>query len=104
MAAQRRMIDFIVGTETRGYTIKPDNPGSWDGSLDYVFKISGESDSEYAKDPSRRSVNSGATFLCGALVKMYSKMMPVVALSSMEAELYAMVLTAMDMVFVYHII
>lgn len=103
MEAQQRMINFIVGTEARGYTNKPDNPGSWDGSPDYVFKISGESDSEYAKDPSRRSVNSGETFLCGALVKMFSKMMPVVALSSMEAELYSIVLTAMDMVFVYHI-
>ena len=34
---------------------------------------------------------------------MFSKMMPVVALSTTEAELYAAVLTAMDMMLTYHI-
>lgn len=50
-------------------------------------------------------MNSGATFLCSALlIKMFSKMMPIVALLSTEAELYAAVLTAIDMTFVYHIL
>ena len=31
-------------------------------------------------------------------------MMPIIALSSTEAELYSAVLTAMDMIFVYHIV
>ena len=79
-----------------------DHAGEWDGIRDYLFKIRRESNSEYAKDPSRRSVNAGCTYLNGSLVHIFSKMMPVVALSTTEAELYAAVLTAMDMMFTYH--
>ena len=104
LAAQDRLTDFIVGTAERGYTIKPDNPGKWDGTRDYSFKIVGESDSEYAKHPSRRSVNSGATFLNGALICMWCRMMPVIALSTCEAELYSGVLEAMDMMFCYYLV
>ena len=35
-------------------------------------------------------------------MKQYGKMMPIVALSKTEAELYLAVLTAQDMMFVYH--
>ena len=102
--AQKRLTNFIVATKDRGYTIKPDDPGGWDGKSNYVFTISGESDSEYAKDPSRRSVNSGATYLNNALIRLLCKMMPIIALSTSEAELYAAVLTAMDMMFAYYIV
>ena len=71
---------------------------------DYLFKIVGESDSEYAKHPSRKSVNSGATFLNGALIRMWCKMMPIIALSTCEAELYSGVLEAMDMMFCYYLV
>ena len=64
----------------------------------------GKSDSEYAKHSSKRSVNAGITYLNGAIVKQFSKMMPIVALSTTEAKLYAAVLTAQDMMFVYHIL
>ena len=64
-----------------------------------------ESDSEYAKDPSRRSVNNGATYLNNALIQLFCKMMPIVVLSTSEAELYTAVLTAMmDMIVAYHIV
>tara|TARA_B100000780_G_scaffold239015_1_gene180618 strand:- start:385 stop:4227 length:3843 start_codon:yes stop_codon:yes gene_type:complete len=99
---QDRLTNFLVATENRGHTIMPDHAGEWDGTRNYLFKVRGESDSEYAKDPSRRSVNAGCTYLNGALIRMFSKMMPVVALSTTEAELYAAVLTAMDMMFIYH--
>ena len=63
------------------------------------------SDSDLTKDPSRKSVNCGATYLMGVIVKFFSRMMPVVAaLSITEAELYAAVLTAQDMMFCYYII
>ena len=64
----------------------------------------GKSDSEYAKHSSRKSVNAGITYLEGAIVKQFSKQMPIVALSTTEAELYAAVLTAQDMMFVYHVL
>lgn len=40
----------------------------------------------------------------GVVVKFFSRMMPVVALSITESELYAAVLTAQDMMFCYYII
>ena len=81
----------------------PDGAWEWDGTQNYLFKIHGESNSEYTKDPLWQSVNAGCTYLNGALIQMFSKMMPVVALSTTEAELYAAVLTAMDMMLTYHI-
>ena len=69
------MCEFIVQTKDRGYIIKPDGPGSWDGTKDFLFKISGESDADWAKDPTRKSINSGCTFLNGAMIKMFSNMM-----------------------------
>jgi hypothetical protein len=98
-----RLCNYIVSTKNRGYTIRPDNPGTWDGTRNYLFKISGESDSNYAKDPTRRSVNGGCTYLNGALIKMFCKMMPIIALSTTEAELFAAVLQAQDLMFAYHI-
>ena len=98
-----RLCNFIVSTKERGYTIRQDNPGSWDGTRDFLFYIEGESDSNYAKDHSRRSVNGGCTWLNGALIRMFCKMMPIVALSTTEAELFAAVLEAQDMMFAYHI-
>ena len=64
----------------------------------------GKLDSEFGKHSSRRSVNAGIAYLDGAIVKQYSKMMPIVALSTTEAELYSAVITAQDMMFVYHVV
>ena len=48
-------------------------------------------------------VNARITCLEGAIVKQYRKMMPIVALSTTEAELYSAVLTAQYML-VYHVL
>ena len=69
-----------------------------------MFRIRGESDSEYAKDPSQRSVNSDATYLNEALIRIFCKMMPIIALLTTELELYSAVLTAMDIMFAYYIV
>ena len=66
--AQERLTRFIVTMKERGYTISPDDPGQWDGTSNHQFIITGESDSEYAKDLSCRSINSGATHLNEALI------------------------------------
>ena len=100
---QNQLTNFLVSTKSCGHTIMPDGAWEWDGTQNYLFKIHGESNSEYIKDPLRQSVNAGCTYLNGALIQMFSKMMPVVALSTTEAELYAAVLTAMDMMLTYHI-
>ena len=100
-----RVMNFIVATRLLGFTFKPDRPNSWDGKRDSrLFIIMGNSDLEYAKHSSWKSVNAGITYLEGAIVKQLSKQMPIVALSTTEAELYAAVLTAQDMMFVYHVL
>ena len=43
-------------------------------------------------------------FLCGAPVSFHSKMMPIVTLSVMEAELFAAVLYAQDMLFIMEVL
>ena len=66
--------------------------------------VMGKSDSKFGKHSSQRSVNAGIAYLEGAIVKQYSKMMPSAALSTTEAKLYSAVLTAQDMMFVYHVL
>ena len=96
-------MNYVVSTAPKGYTFKPYIQSKWNGRKETKkFKIMGKCDSEYAKHSSRRSVNAGITYLDGAIVKQFSKMMPIVALSTTEAELYSAVLTAQDMMFVYH--
>ena len=86
----------------RGLMIAP--KGIWNGTWDFIFVISGMSDSEYAKDETRHSVNGWSTWLCGAIVTCRSKMMPIIALSVMEAELYAAVQCVMDMMYIWRIL
>ena len=95
--ALMRVMSFIVATRELGFTFRPDSPNSWDGKRNQTFVIMGKSDSEFGKHISRRSVNAGITYLEGAIVKKYSKMMPIVAFSTTEAKLYLAVLIAQDM-------
>ena len=64
----------------------------------------GKFDSKFGKHSSWTSVNAGITYVEGAIVKQYSKMMPIVALSTTKAKLYLAVLTAQDMMFFYHVL
>jgi hypothetical protein len=52
----------------------------------------------------RRCVSGIITFLCGAVIALRSKMMPMVALSVTEAELFAAVMCLQDMLFIMRII
>ena len=100
-----QVMSFIVATRELGFTFWRDHPNSWDGKKgSRVFVIMGKSDSKFSKHSSQRSVNAGITYLEGAIVKQYSKMMPIVALSTTEAELYLAMLTAQDMMFLYHVL
>jgi hypothetical protein len=78
--------------------------GVWDGGNNFEFTINGKSDSDYAKDATRRSVNGWAVWLNDAPINFRSNMMPIVALSVMEAELFAAVLCAHDMLFAMRIL
>jgi len=92
---------YCIATPDWGLTLKPDSV--WDGRKGFEFTVSGMSDSEYAADESRYSVNGWSTWLNGAPVTCRSKMMPIIALSVMEAELYAAVQCAMDMMYIWRV-
>ena len=101
MKALQRIMKYCIGTARRGLTLAP--KGVWDGTKNHMFEVKGMSDSEYAADESRYSVNGWSTWLCGAPVTCRSKMMPVIALSVMEAELYAAVQCAQDMMYIWRV-
>jgi hypothetical protein len=71
----------------------------WNESKDFLFQLEGWSNSEYTKDTSSRSssVNGWSVLLNGSAIAFRSKMMPIVALSATEAELFAPALCAQDM-------
>jgi hypothetical protein len=61
--AMKRVMTFCLNTKNRVLLIKP--KGEWNGKLDenYVFEISGVSDSDYAKGmQTRKSVSAYTTF------------------------------------------
>ncbi len=77
----------------------------WDGSRDFEFTIGGRSDLDYTKDPqTRKRVSGGRVLLNGAPVTFRSSTQKTVALFVTEAELYATVLCAQDMLYVLHVI
>jgi hypothetical protein len=98
LMAMFRVMKYCGSTPDRGLYLKPSK--EWDGSPKMLFEIVGMSDSDWAKDPdTRRSVSGWSTFLFDAPVSMKSKMMPIVALSVTEAELFAATCCAQDMLF-----
>ena len=102
--ALKRTMEYCVGTPDRGWLLKP--TGVWDGrNKNYKFKVSGFSDSDYAKDPeTRRSVSGYATFLNDAPVTAKSKMQDCVTLSATEAELVAATNCVQDMLYTKKVI
>ena len=98
-------MNYIVATRELAFTFKPDRSNSWDRKKESkIFVVMGKSDSKYGKHSSRRSVNARITYLEGAIVKQYIKMVSIVALSTTGAELYSVVFTAQDMMSVYHVL
>ena len=100
--ALRIIMEYIVNTPTRGLFLKPTK--WWNGKKEFEFVISGMSDSKYAKDESRYSVNGWSTWIFGCCCTNCLKMMPVIALSVTEAELYAAVQCVQDMIFIWRLL
>ena len=87
----------------RGLVLAPTR--SWDGSNNFEFRVSGNSDSDYAKEPvDRRSVSGSVVRLEGSPVIFRSSTQKHVALSVTEAELYAAVSTAQDMLYCMNVL
>ena len=99
-----RAMDFCVATPKRGWFLKPERV--WDGKdKNFKFRISGQSDSDYAKCPvTRRSVSGYSAFLEGAAVTVKSAMQKIVSLSVTEAEMVAAVQCVQDMMYIKRLI
>jgi len=81
--------------------------GVWNGKTneDFLFEISGFSDSDYAKDIStRKSVSGYVVFLNNSLVTAKSKMQECITLSVTEAELIALVNCIQEMIYLKNLI
>ena len=103
MDAIKHLARYMVGTPNRGLVLAPKRV--WSGDMDFEFRISGRSDSDYAacKDD-RRSVTGSRVFLDGAPVAFRSNTQKFVTLSVTEAESGAGVTTAQDMMFTYRLL
>lgn len=89
---------YLVATESRGWTLYPDR--TWDGSKEFMFRIGGRADSNYAADTDdRRSVSGGRAFLNESPVIVRSNTQRTVSLSVTEAEQNAGVVVAQDMIY-----
>ena len=97
--AMHRVMAFVVNSPLRGFVLKPKR--RWNGKADGLqFIISGEADSDYAKDPvTRRSVSGNVTNLDGVVIIAKSIMQKTVALSVTESELMSGVSCAQDMLY-----
>ena len=102
MTALYRAMKYCTETPKRGWVLQPNE--SWDGDPSFEFKIRGKSDSDFAKDPTRKSVSGNSTFLCGAPVCLTSRQQNIIALSVTEAELISAVSNVQDMLFVMRLI
>ena len=97
--AMLRAMKYCVDTKEKGLILKPNK--SWNGKdKNFLFEITGTSDSEFAKCiTTRRSVGGWTAFLNGAPYVCKSKMQRFVTLSVTEAECVAATSCVQDMMF-----
>jgi len=97
VVAMEKVMSYVLHTKNHGLKLHPEiRPGK--------FIVEGYSDSNYATDPeNRRSVTGYSVMINGAVVSFKSVQQKTVSLSSCEAELFAMVSCAQEMVFIKNI-
>ena len=89
---------YCIRTKSRGWVLKPTR--KWDGKKGFKFRISGRSDSGYAKCPAtRRSVSGYNVKLEGAIVIVASYMQKSTTLSVTESETVSEVTCAQNMLY-----
>ena len=102
--AMLRVMSYCLCTKDQLEIMKPHD--EWNGILseNYVFEISGVSDSNYAKDSeTRKSVSGYTTFLNEALITAKSKMQECVTLPVTQAELVAVTKCMQDMLYIKNV-
>eukprot|EP00977_Amphora_coffeiformis_P005907 scaffold1252_cov154-Amphora_coffeaeformis.AAC.1 len=97
--AMIRAMRYCVSTKHLGLRLKPNK--QWNPKdRNFLFEVTGTSDSDFAKDPeTRRSVSGWAAFLNGAPYVRKSKMQQFVTMSVTEAECVAATSCVQDMLY-----
>ena len=96
--AMHRLMEYTLQRPDRGLTLKPTD--KWNGSRNFLFKIRGRSDTNYAKDPeTRHSVTGTRVSVNGSVTQWRSSSQKFVTLSVTEAEQAGCVTCAQDMVY-----
>ena len=91
-ARMKKVCRYLVGTQFAVQAVEP--TGDF---LCGACSISARSDSDWAKDAlGRKSVSGGAVYVAGACVVSFCRRQACIALSSAEAELYAMTATLIE--------
>jgi len=101
--ALHRVMAYVCNTPKRGYFLNPKD--KWDVNPNsYNFRISGEADADFAKDPlTRRSVSGNVARLVEVPVIVKSVIQKLVAISVTESELYSGVTCAEDMLYLWRL-
>ena len=84
--AMKRIIKCVVTTADRGLLLKQNSVRN--RGRDFIFEVTGMSNSDYAKDDLKKSVSGWFTFLNGAATSFIIELMPNIALSVMEDEIF----------------
>ena len=101
--AMLKCMKYCVRTKSRGWVLKPTR--KWDGKKGFKFRISGRSDSDYAKCPAtRRSVSGYNVKLEGAVVIVASGMQKSTTLSVTESETVSGVTCAQNMLYAKNVL
>ncbi len=83
--AMLRMMKYVDDTSDRGLVLNPTQ--KWNGNKEHKFIISGQSDSNYAKDSqTQKSISGSRVLLDGAPVMFKSSTQKSIALSVCKAE------------------
>ena len=103
MKAMKRVMKYAVDTPNRGWRISPER--RWRTGDNIKFKIRGCPDASYAPcRVTRKSVTGYAVFLEGVVVAVKSGMQRIVALSSAEAEVIAVIQCVQEMLYIKKVI
>ena len=98
MKAMLRIMKYCLDTKDRGWIIKPER--AWNGiDKNLEVEIDGDADSNYATcKETRRSITGLIVYLEGAIIAVKSGMQKIVALSTTEAEVIAIVQCVQEMI------
>lgn len=103
LKAMHRVMKFCVDNKNKGWMLKPKR--RWDGRKGFKFEVAGWSDSNYAACvETRKSISGYCVELEGVMIVVKCAGQPIITLSVTEAELFAAVLCAQDMLYVKKIL